>query len=180
MCGPDARGPGWIADDIYALGATTLVLALGYNPTAGMDRAASIEAKLTQGSYIALPRGGRSPPGLREPLRGMLADHIAERWGFEDIERWLSGASSQVSPADPGDQVAPNPRLRGQGFPSVPPVGPRARNAPARGRERASLGSLRIVDQAGDRRFEPGRGRGRNARGWGKKESVRRWRRRKR
>ena len=91
MCDRDARGKAWIEDDLYALGATILILSLGHDPTQGMDDEDLLAAKMEAGSYAALLQGERAPPGLREPLRGLLVDDVRERWDFEDIERWSSG-----------------------------------------------------------------------------------------
>lgn len=91
MCDGDARGPGLIEDDLYALGATMLFLSLGHDPTGELDPEALLNAKMEAGSYAALLQGERSPRGFREPLRGLLVDDVRERWDFEDIERWISG-----------------------------------------------------------------------------------------
>lgn len=91
MADRDGRGPGRPADDIYALGVTLLILALGRNPISGIDDERLLEAKLAHGSYAALLRGERAPSELRAPLRGMLADIAAERWTYEDLEAWLNG-----------------------------------------------------------------------------------------
>jgi hypothetical protein len=86
-----ARGPGTIADDIYALGATLLCLATGRCPMAHLNDDQIVEAKLRHGSFAAIMGDGRTPPGLREPIRGMLDDDPLQRWRVEDIEQWLGG-----------------------------------------------------------------------------------------
>jgi hypothetical protein len=87
----ESRGPGGFSEDIYALGASMLFLALGWCPVADFDDEDIIEAKAWQGSFMALLNGERPPVGLREPLRGMLNDDPLERWGLDDIEQWIGG-----------------------------------------------------------------------------------------
>jgi hypothetical protein len=87
----DSRGTGTFADDIYALGASMLFLALGWCPVVDVGDDEIVEAKTWQGSFMALLNGERPPVGLREPLRGMLNDDPAERWTLDDIEQWIGG-----------------------------------------------------------------------------------------
>ncbi len=68
------RGDGTIADDVYALGAVMLMLALGRNPVEGLSDDAVLNLKLEQGSYAALAGSHRLPAGIAELARGMLAD----------------------------------------------------------------------------------------------------------
>ncbi|MGE0744096.1 MAG: hypothetical protein AB7K86_02565 [Rhodospirillales bacterium] len=86
-----ARGAGTQADDLYALGVTILCLALGYCPLIQLPDHEIVTVKSEQTSYAALLAGNRPPPGLREVLRGLLADEIGERWTIQTLERWLSG-----------------------------------------------------------------------------------------
>jgi len=79
MCDRDARGPGTISDDVYALGATLLVLSLGFNPTRGLSDEEVLDAKLEQGSYAALLHGERISRDMRDPVRGLLLDDESER-----------------------------------------------------------------------------------------------------
>lgn len=87
----ESRGPGAFADDIYALGASILFLALGWCPVVDLSDEDIIEAKTEKGSFMALLNGERPPVGLREPLRGMLSDDPRERWVLDDIEQWIGG-----------------------------------------------------------------------------------------
>ena len=87
----ESRGNGGFADDIYALGASMLFLALGWCPVVDLSDDDIIEAKTWQGSFMALLNGERPPVGLREPLRGMLNDNPLERWTLDDIEQWIGG-----------------------------------------------------------------------------------------
>jgi hypothetical protein len=92
------RGPGTIADDMYALGATTLFLALGYCPVAHLPAQQVVEAKATVGSFAALLGDERPPLGLRELLRGLLCDDPMERWTVEDLEEFLEGEQRRSVP----------------------------------------------------------------------------------
>lgn len=97
MAMPSGRGEGEPEDDIYALAVTLVVALLGRDPTAGMRPDEMIQAKLERGSYGTLCERERIPMALIEPLRGMLHDEAHERWGFDEIELWLSGR--RVPPA---------------------------------------------------------------------------------
>jgi hypothetical protein len=85
------RGPGSVVDDFYALGVTVLILAMGRCPIAELSDRDILAAKMQKGSYNALMAGERPPFGLREFLRGLLADDPGERWGLEELEQWLGG-----------------------------------------------------------------------------------------
>lgn len=97
LASPSGRGSGDLADDIYALAVTLVVLVVGRNPVAHMSDDEILAAKVERGSYTALAERERVPMALIEPLRGMLNDDPAERWGLEQIELWLSGR--RVAPA---------------------------------------------------------------------------------
>lgn len=92
MVEPELRGTGTPEDDIYALGATVVILALGHNPADEFSREEALREKIEHGSYATLMRGERAPQGLREVVRGMLADDIMERWNVEDLMNWLGGS----------------------------------------------------------------------------------------
>ena len=74
MCLPGGRGDGTIADDVYALGVTLLVLATGRMPLAGLDDAAVTRRKLEVGSFAALAGEERLSPAIGDLIRGMLAE----------------------------------------------------------------------------------------------------------
>lgn len=79
MCLPAGRGDGSIADDVYALGAVMLALALGRMPWADLGDADLIRHKLEHGSFAALGGEARLPSLLAELLRAMLAEDPAQR-----------------------------------------------------------------------------------------------------
>ena len=91
MTSPGGRGVGTLADDIYALGATLVVLMLGYNPVGRISDEDLLTLKMEQGSYAAICGNARLPIALLEPLRGMLTDTIVARWGLEELTGWLEG-----------------------------------------------------------------------------------------
>ena len=79
MCTRAGCGNGSPADDVYALGVTMLVLALGHAPMAGLPGAAVIQAKLERGSFAALVGDERLPPVIQDIVRGMLAEDPEHR-----------------------------------------------------------------------------------------------------
>jgi len=79
MCLPGGRGNGSTADDVYALGVTMLVLALGRIPFAGMDPAEVVQQKIDRGSYAALVGDTRLPQAIQDLVRGMLAEDPEHR-----------------------------------------------------------------------------------------------------
>lgn len=91
MTPPLGRGHGSVRDDFYSLGVSILALATGKVPLGGMKDEDVIAAKLKRGSYAALMDGARPPFGLRELLRGLLADNPEDRWGMEQLEQWIAG-----------------------------------------------------------------------------------------
>ncbi len=98
MIPPLGRGPGTLANDLYALGATVMTLALGRVPFEGLDTDAIIAQKLGRGSFAALLGGERVPFGLREALRGLLADDVDARWGLAELQQWLGGGANKTVP----------------------------------------------------------------------------------
>ncbi|HVY15223.1 MAG TPA: hypothetical protein VHB27_08350 [Rhodopila sp.] len=74
MCEPVARGPGTIADDVYALGVLMMCLAAGKTPCEGMTDEEIIRAKLGLGSFAALSRDLRLSGFMTDLLSGLLAE----------------------------------------------------------------------------------------------------------
>ncbi|MDX2145313.1 MAG: protein kinase family protein [Rhodospirillaceae bacterium] len=91
MCLPTARGGGTFADDMYALGASLLVLAIGRNTLQGVPDGEIIRRKIKDGSYSTLVGEERVPVSLIEFFRGLVTDDIDQRWKAENIELWLAG-----------------------------------------------------------------------------------------
>ena len=78
-CLPTGRGDGSIADDVYALGALMVMLALGVDPVAGVPDDELLRRKLDTGSYAAIVGAHRLPAGVADLVRGMLADDAEHR-----------------------------------------------------------------------------------------------------
>lgn len=96
---PAGRGTGTAADDMYSLGVTLLILALGRNPVAGLDDEAIIQAKIERGSYPALVNQHRLPQAVNEMIRGLLVDDPKQRWTLNDLDLWVAGR--RLSPKQP-------------------------------------------------------------------------------
>ncbi len=79
ICPASARGEGTIADDVYALGVTLLVLALGREPLAEIEAAEIVRRKLAFGSLAAILGDERLPAGIGDLARAMLAEDPAHR-----------------------------------------------------------------------------------------------------
>ncbi len=91
MAMPAGRHAGTPADDIYALGVTTLMLLLGHNPVPHLKDEDLLRAKIVQGSYGLLVGKNDILQSMREPLRGMLCDDPEQRWDFDELKFWLNG-----------------------------------------------------------------------------------------
>ena len=91
MASPAGRGEGGVADDIYALGVSIAFVALGTNPVADFNVGDLLKAKIEHGTYAAICGSERMPASLAEPIRGMLSDDPNERWGFEELDKWIAG-----------------------------------------------------------------------------------------
>ena len=90
MARPEARGAGTIADDLYSLGVT-LLLMTGHNALGTRDEPAILRGKIERGTYATLTGGARVSPGLVELLRGLTADEPRQRWSLQDVAQWLAG-----------------------------------------------------------------------------------------
>ncbi|WP_207459423.1 serine/threonine-protein kinase [Azospirillum sp. SYSU D00513] len=99
MCSPAGRGNGTIADDLYSLGVTLLLLYLGRNPVAHLDDEQILQAKIERGSYPALVGQSRLPLAINEVVRGLLVDDPKQRWSLNDLDLWVAGR--RLSPKQP-------------------------------------------------------------------------------
>ena len=88
---PGGRGEGELRDDIYALGVSIIAILFDTLPAAKLNDDDLLAAKIEHGSSGALGNGVRVPLPLLEPLRGMLSDQIAERWGLDQLDGWMDG-----------------------------------------------------------------------------------------
>ena len=95
MASPGGRGEGGLAEDIYALGVTIACMMAGHNPIGDLTDDQLIDAKIIHGSHAVLCGKERIPPSVDGLLSGMLNDDPSERWGLEELNKWVSG--KQVS-----------------------------------------------------------------------------------
>ena len=91
MAAPGGRGIGHFSEDLYAFGVTLVFLLLGHDPVGNLSDEELITAKVESGTYATLCGHERIPISLLEPLRGVLTDDPTERWGLDEMERWISG-----------------------------------------------------------------------------------------
>ena len=91
LCPSVGKGQGHKKNDLYAFGVTIALMMLGFNPMAGKSDEQIIEAKITQGTYVALLGQQKVPSGINEVLRGLLCDDIDDRWSISDLESWVDG-----------------------------------------------------------------------------------------
>ncbi|WP_343560190.1 serine/threonine-protein kinase [Kiloniella sp. b19] len=91
QCSPIGKGPGTHDDDFYSFGVIMAQFAMGGTLCDGLSEEDVVARKLKHGSYGALIGQNRIPLRLMEPLRGLLSDNAADRWGLEDLEFWMSG-----------------------------------------------------------------------------------------
>ncbi len=91
MANQAGRGHGSVADDMFAFGASMVVLTLGHNPIEKMKAEDLLFRRTNLGSYAAICGNARVPMSLLEPLRGLLSDIPTERWGVDEVGLWLNG-----------------------------------------------------------------------------------------
>ena len=91
MTPPAGRGVGNSRDDAYAFAVSIVGLVLDKEPGSHLDHEQLQAQKLETGSYAAITGNENLPLSLLEPLRGMMGDDPAQRWGPEEIDLWLSG-----------------------------------------------------------------------------------------
>lgn len=91
MANPEGRGAGYFPNDMYALGATLVVISVGRDPSAGISDAEVLNTKVASGSYAAVVGEERVPLGVIELVRGLLSDDQDQRWTLEAIDHWMNG-----------------------------------------------------------------------------------------
>lgn len=91
MTWPSGRGAGNAEDDLYAFGASLVLLLLGRNPFPNAEEGEILRAKMQQGSYPLLAGDERVPVQVIELLRGLLIDDPKLRWTNEGVDLWLNG-----------------------------------------------------------------------------------------
>lgn len=105
---PTGRGNPSSADDLYAIGMTGLIFALGFNPWSGMSEDELLRVKIERGSFFGLVGEQRLKGTLIELFRGLLDDSLRRRWDLNDLDTWLNGrrpapraADSDLKPSRP-------------------------------------------------------------------------------
>jgi hypothetical protein len=78
--------------DYYALGITILTLLKGQSPFQGWSEAMIIEAN----AYGKVPIPDSCSPRFQQLLTGLLTKTTDDRWGYEQMSRWLAGESVEV------------------------------------------------------------------------------------
>lgn len=99
MCPPMARGNGDMSDELFAIGVTMLILALGRNPVAGIDDATLLARRIEMGSYNAYIGEYRLNPEIAPVVRALMRDEDHERWNISDLSGWVQ--SGRVNPSQP-------------------------------------------------------------------------------
>jgi len=122
MAHPAGRGAGNYSDDMYAFGASVLIIALGRNPLAGVPDSEVIRRKIQGGSYTTLVGDERVPVALIECLRGMLTDDSEQRWQANNIDLWLNGKRLTPIQAKSEPQSQRPLRFADQEFHSIRPL----------------------------------------------------------
>ncbi|MBK9586695.1 MAG: hypothetical protein KA178_10110 [Alphaproteobacteria bacterium] len=92
MVDPAGRGPGTIADDLYAFGATLALVMRETDPDLlSKSRMEVVKRKIEEGSYAVLTGRERLSNPVQELLRGLLHDDPAQRWSADDLQNWADG-----------------------------------------------------------------------------------------
>ena len=88
---PAGRGNGTLHDDLYAFGASMLMLLLGRNPLTGVQPQEIIRSKIVDGSYQVMAGNERVPIQLIEMMKGLLSDDPRTRWTQDSLDQWIGG-----------------------------------------------------------------------------------------
>lgn len=91
QCEAACKGESTIEDDIFALGITTYMLAIGRNPFAEMTDDEIIRQRLEMGTTGFLLHHAKLQPAILEFVRGVCSDIPRQRWNFAEMEQWLHG-----------------------------------------------------------------------------------------
>lgn len=98
-CLPSGRGTGDMGDDLYAIGVTIMMLALGRNPLAGLDDDEIMRRRIQVGSYNALLGTNKLHNELAPVVRALMRDDEHERWNLSDLSNWVQ--TGRVNPSQP-------------------------------------------------------------------------------
>lgn len=81
--------------DYYALGITLLHLWVGQFPFKGLTKRVVID--MTRSGNVEVPDD--MPPELRQLIAGLITLNYLDRWGYDEISRWLAGENVPVAQA---------------------------------------------------------------------------------
>ena len=84
------------AADFYSLGITLMYVWLGENPMSNNER-----VMMRQKSEGRLPRLNELPERVRMIVQGMTVVNPANRWGYDQVEKWFEGESPKVDMSSP-------------------------------------------------------------------------------
>ena len=84
------------AADFYSLGITLMALWLGGNPLSSNER-----VMMRQKNEGRLPHLNELPERVRMIVQGMTVVNPANRWGYDEVEKWFEGESPKVDLSSP-------------------------------------------------------------------------------
>ena len=84
------------AADYYSLGITLMALWLGRNPMSSNER-----VMMRQKNEGRLPHLNELPERVRMIIQGMTVVNPANRWGYDEVEKWFEGESPKVDLSSP-------------------------------------------------------------------------------
>lgn len=93
------RGVGDMCDEMFAIGVTIMLLALGRNPAADLDEDELLHRRIELGSYNAMLGTNKLPSELASVVRSLMRDDAHERWTLADISSWVH--SGRINPSQP-------------------------------------------------------------------------------
>lgn len=116
---PLARGEGDIPTDLFALGATILVLMTGHDFHNESANGPLLVERLNNGSFMALISNYRLPARIQEVLKGLLADTYGTRWTLNELDLWLAGNKIPVRHLPPARRASRGFPFQGQEHPTI-------------------------------------------------------------
>lgn len=116
QCEATSKGESTIEDDIFALGITTYMLAIGRNPFAEMTDEEIIHQRLELGTTGLLLNHAKLQPAMLEFVRGVCSDIPRQRWNFAEIEGWLHGNRVALRATSHTAKAARSIHLNGKEF----------------------------------------------------------------
>lgn len=84
--------------DYYSLGVVVLFTLYGAKHFDSASRETMIKLMLHEGMYYALTHGKSHPEAFDDFLRGTLHDQRNDRWGWKQLQPWISGKRFNVLP----------------------------------------------------------------------------------